>query len=419
MSKTKKTSYKAFDYMHCDDFARYLEDMAEKGWHFKEWGAGLKFEKGEPQNVTYAVEVFTGASEYDLRPEPNTQEFAEYCEAAGWKFIDGKQKFCIFKKIREDATPILTSEERVNNITKEMRGVVWTNLIIYLAMVIMSWTDMFGELRFQYNIFSSTNLYFLFFWTVLFVFHFQQWCKYVIWKRNCKYKLNIGEEVYIGNSKGKSSLSENWFRWMVLLIAFFFLWNMNLKYAAVFLLGFVVITMVGFTVVMNKIRPDSATNALAQVAFYMFLFISLLVFSITMNEKENDKESQITPPLVISDYREFDEMIEEVTLYQEQNLFGNMQIYFIWYEEECLSYQVYKSEHNWILDRIWEDEVGAEFNIKGTDYVKEWEAELAFRNKIGEYYVRYEDVLFIFSEDKDIVLDSEQINIIRDKLKLR
>ena len=95
MGKTKKTTFKVFDYMHCDDFARYLERMAAKGRHFKEWGAGLKFEKGEPKQVNYAVEVFTKASETDLRPEPNTQEFAEYCEAADWKLVDAKQKFCI------------------------------------------------------------------------------------------------------------------------------------------------------------------------------------------------------------------------------------------------------------------------------------------------------------------------------------
>ena len=73
--------------MHCDDFAKYLSDMAAKGWHFVEWGAGLKFEKGESEQVVYAVEVFQKASENDLRPEPNTQEFAEYCEAAGFQLL--------------------------------------------------------------------------------------------------------------------------------------------------------------------------------------------------------------------------------------------------------------------------------------------------------------------------------------------
>ena len=84
MARNTKTVLKGFDYMHCDDFAKYLSNMAAKGWHFKEWGVGLKFEKGEPKQAVYAVEVFTKASENDMRPEPNTQEFAAYCEAAGW-----------------------------------------------------------------------------------------------------------------------------------------------------------------------------------------------------------------------------------------------------------------------------------------------------------------------------------------------
>ena len=119
MRKNTKTVLKGFDYLHCDDFADYLEEMARKGWHFKEWGAGLVFERGAPENSCYAVEVFINGSEFDTRPDVHTQEFAEYCEAAGWKLIDAKRKFCIFKKVREDTEEILTDEERLHNISKE------------------------------------------------------------------------------------------------------------------------------------------------------------------------------------------------------------------------------------------------------------------------------------------------------------
>ena len=68
MGKNKKTVLKSFDYLHCDDFAAYLMDMSRKGWHFKEWGAGLVFERGEPEEITYAVEVFIDGSEYTTRP---------------------------------------------------------------------------------------------------------------------------------------------------------------------------------------------------------------------------------------------------------------------------------------------------------------------------------------------------------------
>ena len=57
MRKDRKTVLKTFDYLHCDDFATFLMDMSRKGWHFKEWGAGLVSERGEPEDITYAVEV--------------------------------------------------------------------------------------------------------------------------------------------------------------------------------------------------------------------------------------------------------------------------------------------------------------------------------------------------------------------------
>jgi len=57
MASKYKRVRKEFDYMHCDDFAAYLSEMAAKGWHFKIWEARLVFEKGEPADVADAVEV--------------------------------------------------------------------------------------------------------------------------------------------------------------------------------------------------------------------------------------------------------------------------------------------------------------------------------------------------------------------------
>ena len=59
MSAARKTVLRTFGYMRCDDFASYLSAMAAKGWHFKEWGVGLTFEKGEPEQAVYAVDCTT------------------------------------------------------------------------------------------------------------------------------------------------------------------------------------------------------------------------------------------------------------------------------------------------------------------------------------------------------------------------
>ena len=46
-------------------------------------------------------------------------------------------------------------------------------------------------------------------------------------------------------------------------------------------------------------------------------------------------------------------------------------------------------------------------------------AQTAFRNKVGNYYVRYENQIFILYEDDAIILTAEQISTIRKKMNLR
>ena len=135
MGTKYKRVRKEFDYMHCDDLAAYLSEMAAKGWHFKIWEDKLVFEKGEPAAVTYAVEIFDKAKERDLEPGQAAFEFSEYCEAAGWKFIDSRRKLCVLKKIREDAVPLFTPEERVKSAWKASFPIAEIIAIQRLAIV--------------------------------------------------------------------------------------------------------------------------------------------------------------------------------------------------------------------------------------------------------------------------------------------
>ena len=123
----------------CDDFAAYLQEMSRKGFHFTEWKGGLVFEKGEPEDVTYQVEVFADGEEMDQRPSQDTEEYRDYCAAAGWKFLDGKARFCIFRKEAEDAPDILAPEERIRNICSverklEMRRIRLLFLFLLLGV---------------------------------------------------------------------------------------------------------------------------------------------------------------------------------------------------------------------------------------------------------------------------------------------
>ena len=68
MKKNTKRVFRDFRYLECSVFADYLHEMSLEGWHFTSWKFGLIFEKGEPEDIVYAVEVFPKGRENDSQP---------------------------------------------------------------------------------------------------------------------------------------------------------------------------------------------------------------------------------------------------------------------------------------------------------------------------------------------------------------
>lgn len=133
---------------------------------------------------------------------------------------------------------------------------------------------------------------------------------------------------------------------------------------------------------------------------------------------ENTPENAKNLPLEVSDYREYTSKIEDVDILEEKNLFGSVSEYYI-ISDDSVYYEVYRSKYTWILDNIWEAKAGEKINEEKTDCAKEWGALEGYRNLIGMYYLRYQDMIFVLHEDADILLSEEQIAIIREKMDLR
>jgi len=422
MARNMKTVFKGFDYMHCDDFARLLMDMAAKGWHFKEWGVGLKFEKGEPEQAVYAVEVFSKASENDMRPEPNTKEFAEYCEAAGWKFIDAKQKFCIFKKIEDDAAELFTPEERVTNSFKGViSGSAIALLILYALNAVLQWSSL--DTSFERYIFSGTFLFTFSIWNVMFLGQLSTFIYAFYKKIQLQRAIREGKEIYIGNrlnGRFHFGLRDVYVAILFLLLTYYF-WVMNrtdLLIVNVILIGVTVL----FALLTNKIRPERDIMEMLQmgisVGFILILFIYVAILLGVEDEDVSIKEDNL--PLLVSDYRDWTDEIERVDYYQDKNFLGSFETYFIFGEDESIYYDVYRSENSRILDKLWEDTFEERIvNVDAVDCTADWAAQLAMRNDSGMYYVRYENSILVFSEEEDVYLTPDQINIICDKLDLR
>lgn len=420
MSANRKRVFKGFSYRHCDDFAAYLTDMSARGWHFKEWGAGLIFEKGEPERQEYAVEVFIHGTAYDTRPEPQTVEFAEYCQAAGWLLVDSKQKFCIFRKISPDAVPILTPEERLENTARALRSGIWLWLALCANWVILHWAGLLGP-TFVSRVFSNSALIQIGLWTVLFIEAAWECIGFYAWKSRAARKLRSGAPVYFGKQKKRTSLFSSIDLWffcgllVALLVCYYLSGRTELVVMGLAIIG----SMLLFGYLISKFRPASDTNFLLQIIF-PFVIIICLGFSVVFlsgNDDVHAQEYQI--PVTCEELGIDMGVLEQATAEGSESVLGSERFYWLEYEEEPVYYLVYETEHQWILDRIWKENMDARFNQDAADCTADWNAAIARRNSNGTYYVRYESAILIFDCSEDIYLTPEQIGILCQSIFVR
>ena len=198
--KKIRRAFQPFRYVECDEFAKYLHGMSLKGWHFKAWSAGLSLEKGEPADITYDVEVFPKGTEMDTRPEDDAQEYAEYCQAAGWQFIDGQRKFCIFRKMEDDAPPIVTEEEKLKNIRKAEGRVLLSNVLFLVFFTALQYAQLFTQVeRFFVNIW----IFILAVVSLITVVRIAQLIYLNIWYVSMKRRIRQGRPIRFYGRKGR------------------------------------------------------------------------------------------------------------------------------------------------------------------------------------------------------------------------
>ena len=186
-----------FRYVERGAFAQYLHRMSLKGWHFSGWKWGMIFEKGEPADIIYDVEIFSEAREKDLCPEEETREYAQYCRAAGWEFIDANRKFCVFRKISEHAVPIVTEAERVEEVWKAESKRLTVPIIIFGIFAVDA---LAGAVKtgLENWIFSDLGLFVLMIFPAYFLENVLQWIFMLKWYLTGKKRISSGKPVKYG-----------------------------------------------------------------------------------------------------------------------------------------------------------------------------------------------------------------------------
>lgn len=422
----KKRVFRKFSYIECDDFAAFLNKKAKEGWHFKGWKLGLIFEQGEPENAEYVVDVFTNGSNMDTKPEANTKEFAEYCEAAGWKFIDSNQKFCVFKKIDENAEDIVTTEERFKNAGREELKNALVSFVGQFIIALM-YVPRFIFEDFYYQIFNNVILFIIIGFLFSVFYRFGYFIKVAIWYFQTN-KVLYCEKLYLGI--GEEKQRKRYWR----NVGFIVLWEAVLIVAlamavelrsAFYVLASLMLLVICMYLI-EYLRPSRSEHVLSIIGVSIMVPVILVCMLFGEDFEEKTYTDKNLVPFVQEDYKEMDYKFENVEYNIVSNVFGQYKDYNVTYnkvnentneeEREHIQYLIMESDYKWVIDHCWKTLTKDFDGYK--DCAGKWGAIHAFRE--GEWiefdYVRYDNQIFMLKFEDE--LTQEQIDIIRKKAGL-
>lgn len=432
-----KRVFKYYRYIESDAFAQYLHEMSLKGWHLKEWKFWLEFEKGECQDIEYAVEVFPKGSEMDVKPGMDAEEYAEYCRAAGWELVDGRRRFCIFRKISESALPIVTEEERFSNICRAewrwcLLSLPTTGVVYGISAVRFTGSD------FVIMFFSNAILFTLLALALLPVYEVLQCISLAVWQVKAWRKIRRGERPVYGKRREMYALG---------VIIILMLAGLTSVWGSEGTAGSAVVLWIWIGIITAVLaglwfyRPSRRENWVLQIA--AGLGIGIILFggwSASLIGGSMDREEMLSAaqklPLVLTDYSRTDEEIAFSYYKERSSILGTMLSGTIEYgyppeeggtvgeEQERLSYTVYRSDVPWLLEQVWREEIKSgnyqeyDWMTKAEVGYERWGAKEVMRRnwEDNSLYVRYENAILTLYTTKPP--EGEQIDIIREKLEL-
>lgn len=416
--KTRKQIFRNFQYLECDAFAEYLSEMAVQGWRFIGWKLGMVFEKEEPGKRVYSVEVFLKGREEDVSPSKEAQEYAEYCEKAGWKFIDARGKFCVFEQVEEDAVPIVAPQEKLESIRKVERGSTLYRTVMAGILFFLTLIQLFTRLA-DY-IFEGDHIALLVFWGLYFLLQGISAIQSVLLCIRYQKEIRRGKTPYY---KKIFHISKTGLQLLVFGTVFYLLvWGMKSDVFSggqgLFLMSFFLILVV-IQILRKWMRFSREKDAFWNVILFSFCMVVLvLTMGRVFLNSEKHVISQEQFPLLPQHVKEQAFQVEGIDQYRTKSIFGTKEGYWMTYQnqnqqEESLRYTIYSSPYEWVLDRIWKEETQ---NLTTEEKNKGWSGKKV-ASVSGIYYVYYEQKILYLSVEEP--LTQEQIQVVESQLGLK
>ena len=182
----------------------------------------------------------------------------------------------------------------------------------------------------------------------------------------------------------------------------------------IFILAFTVeMGLMGYLIA--RFRPDAVTNQIIQVIASALLFVGFMTASVLIIISDNSEKPMLQQdlPLYYADIgREAGEPVW-ADVDQSTSLFGTGSRYKVDYKGDYLYYDVYTSDHSWVVDRVWNELYDRAIFRNGEDAAQLFGAEAAIRADNGYYIVKYTDAVLFLRFGEDMLLSSEEAESIR------
>ena len=406
-----------YNYFESDTFASYLHEMSLQGYHFKGFGFGLKFEKGEPKDIVYDAYVFNKQKEGDQGLNPNSEDFLGYCKEAGWQFIDAYQRWIIFYKVKEDAVDIATKEEKLDNalaVRKDDLKLSALMLVIFIGNIIN--TVLLKNDIFNFLDYKSLSLDFAWLLCILIPF-FQYFHDRRIYQ-TLRSKYESTGKLYLGNPTKKQMYFQP--QALVNSICTIFISIVFLKSYCGLLISIVIgvaIHWVLFLLHRYFNRHYSLAGIMAVMGIIVFIFYVMMIVSYRDEQVSLKAASTDSFPLQLVDIDEDNKVTTHGAFTEQKGLFVEWTEYVIAQgdaAQEVLSYTLYHSSSPRLIQMQY---------LSLFSGMKVMDVNAFWKQKSAIAYKEFDDYVYVVDCGNQLIelkysqeLTQQQINTILRKL---
>ena len=363
ISKSKLVKLISIKEHECKALEEYLEEKALEGWMLEDIICGfLIFKKNKPQKCKFAVDIFT---------DNNKDEYIEYCEAGGWKYLFQHDKFLIFYTEDKIITPIQTDEEIV---LKKVRKSILRSLLYNIFLIGLMISNLFTGEKNGYGFFSEISdngaLLVMASLIIIIIGAVIDTVKDGLWyfKSNRAFKLNENINYPSLKSLKVKNVCFSMYMCILGLMIINLFGDIGSNKGHIFLAVFVVMCAVCISRIINILlkKYKKASKVLAVLICVVAIFISTNIIVSGRDMINYVRNESQTPIMSISDFIDMKTKTEYLYFDSSKSFLASSYTYS--YEgyysgteavdkvgsEVYFDYEICKSKYKWIIDKTFE-----------------------------------------------------------------